>query len=114
AAMLCVRDLGVKLQAIDGTRAMPDGGEGARVGRGQRLEVLAQIVDLVPVAHPDGDLVGQSGKEPVVLANAAGRPAELARRSGRHLASLKPTGRVHSVTDAQDGDPQVKNGRVGF
>ena len=82
-----VRDLGMKLQAVDRQPAMLDRGDGAGVGRGQRLKSAETLRHLVAVAHPDLGLVGHAGEQLVVdcdLAHGPGHTRGPARfRRGR-------------------------------
>ncbi len=58
-----VRDLGVKLQAVERPVAVLHRGVGAGVGAGERHEVVRDGVDLVAVAHPDFGLARHAGEQ---------------------------------------------------
>src|SRR5262249_33080001 len=89
--------LGMKLQTVDRPAEVSDGRDRAGVRRGQREEVAADRLDLVAVAHPDGDFRRHPCEESFGFVDAAGLPPELARLARFDLAAEYLTGELHPV-----------------
>ncbi len=108
----------MELKAVERTTAVADGGDGAGVGFGQGNEIAAHRGHLIAVAHPDDGFRRHVSEQAVALANAAGGPAEFTARRRFDLAAEEMASELHSVTDAEYGDAEIKQfgiaqGRAG-
>src|SRR5262245_23743117 len=112
AAVRRVADFRMELQPINGSRAMANRGDRARVRGGQREEVLAHRVDLIAVAHPGNRFAGNAGEQAVGFLNADMRTSKLAAARRLHLAAERLAGELHAVADAEHGNAEVEDRRV--
>ena len=110
-----VRDLGMKLEAVDRQLAMPHRRDRAGRGRGQRQEIAAGVVDLVAVAHPDDRLARDVVEERLGrVQHAALGAAELAGRRRIDLGPHRLAGQLHPVADPQDRHAQLEDRRIAL
>ena len=109
-----VGHFGMELQPVDRQLPMLDRGQRAGVGGGQRQEIVGDLRHLIAVAHPDVDLVGNAGEQFVRPDDAAACPAVFAGRRALHLAAQRLAGQLHSVADAQHGQPEAEDFRIAL
>src|SRR5581483_11480625 len=87
----------------------------ARIRGGNADEIAVHIPHLVAVTHPGNHVVGNSRKEMIgLIENVNVRPAELALRRWLDLAAQSLAGEMQAIADAEDGNPQFKDGRVAL
>ena len=87
------------------------GFQGDRTG-GEGNKIVGDSRYLVPVAHPNIDLGGDTGKQVARGLDLAASSAIFMRWGTRHGAPERVTGQLHPVADPQNRYPQAKNGRI--
>src|SRR5690349_6116934 len=107
-------DFGMKLQAENRLLVMLDGGKGTSVGHRERGEMVAEILHLIAVAHPNGEFVGQPREQAAAVFYLADGAAELARFTGRNTAALRPARELHAVANSQNRDVEIEDPRIGL
>ena len=105
-----MRNLGVKLQPIN--IVLANHGVGTVLRRRHRSKAFGQTRDPVPVAVPDFQLGRQSGQKGTAPRTTKRSTPILAPSSPRHLTSKLFHQKLHSVTDAQDGNSEMKDGPI--
>ena len=93
---------------------MSDGGKRTGVGLRQRFELVTDRGDLIPVAHPNGHLVGKAGEQRFLPSNVAGRRSVFPGGRVVDLSAQGLAGQLHPVADSQDGDPQTEQFRIAL
>ncbi len=101
-------DFGVKLQAVNGARAVACGGHRASVGRGQGHEIALHRFYLIAVTHPHGCFARHTGEKSVGVGDAADGRAELAVIGRQHFAAEQVANQMHTIANAQHGDAEVE------
>ncbi len=112
-AVFGVRDFGMKLQAVNRLVFVLHRRERAGVGLGQGHEILAEIFDLIAVAHPHGQIQRDALEQQIGIVAAQRSSAELAGKPRRNFAAPRQTRELHAVADPQDGHAQIENRGVG-
>ena len=113
AAVGRMAHLGMELQAEDRQAAMPDRGDRAGRRLGQRHKQPGRVLDLIAMTHPhDGFFRARSANSPALCSDLALGPAKLPAAARRHLAAEQMAHQLHAVTDAEDGNAELKDGRV--
>ena len=106
-------DLGVELDAEEGTLAVPEGGVRGVPRVGQDLERGGEFVHLIPVAHPDLEASGQAGEQVLRPVHQEVGRAVFTPRRPRHLAAAEIRQDAQAVADPQDRHAQVQDSSIG-
>ena len=115
--MLGVVHLGVELHAVEAPALVADGHIGAGIGMGHQGKALRHLFHIVAVAHP-GNALGRQALEKLAVGveirlGLAVLPGGVVR--GRHHPAAQVVGQqLAAVADAQDGDAQLEDLRIGL
>ncbi len=112
ATVLGVDDLGVELHAEDAPLGVVEGGHGRVGAAGRGHEPVGHRGDGVAVAHPHLGRPGPVGEERRRAGDGERGAPVLAPAGAGHLAAELLGEQLGAVADAQDGDPEVVDGRV--
>src|SRR5262249_15075500 len=102
----------MKLDAKDGTAAMPDRRDGASIRRRQGNELTIHRLHLIAVAHPNDSVFGNAGQELIGFNDMAMCPAEFTAARWSDVAAERLASQVHAVADAEDWDIKVEDFRI--
>src|ERR1043166_3379944 len=111
-AARCMRDLGMKLQAIQLSISIFDRGKIGIFGARDSPEPGRQSGQFVAVTAPDVDLFGQSIEQGRPLRRMQNTRPIFAPRAKFDLTAQVVRHQLHSVTNAEDWNTERKNLRI--
>ena len=79
-----------------------------------KFKVLADMLDLISVAHPDFSLNREVLEQLVIRRDFADFPSIFSRRGAFDFALQMITGKVHAVTNSQHRHTKLENGGRDF
>jgi hypothetical protein len=109
-----VHDLRVELDAVEAALDVLDRGDRRLRRRRQCGEALGRRVHRVAVAHPARLRLRRAGEQAARLGHGQLRAAELPHLGALDLAAEREHQRLHAVTDAEHGDPELQQRRIEF
>ena len=115
--MLGVVYLRVELHAVKAPALVADGHVGAGIGVRHQFKAIRHLLHVVAVAHPGNAIGRQSLEEFAVRVEIRFRLAVFPGRilRGRHHPASQIVGQqLAAVADAEDGNPQPENLRIGL
>src|SRR5205085_5729151 len=104
-----VDDLGMELQAVEFFLRLLHHGVGRVVRLADRAEALGQLGDLVAVAVPDVEDVGEIVEEGSRTGEMQQTRAILAMRAVLDFATEVVSHELYAVADAEDGDAELED-----
>ena len=107
-----VDDLGVELDPVQAALDVLQRGHRRLRRARQRREARRRLVDRVAVRHPARLLRRRAGQQPPWLGDRQLRAPELPHLGALDLAAELQDQRLHAVTDAQHGDPELEQLRI--
>ena len=112
--MFSVRHFGMKLNSKDWQVPMLHTCIRTRFGRSDRVKRTIQLADLISVAHPRIERVGDALKQSVVSVLRTRSSSEFSGIRWQNLASQHVTNNLHPIADTENRKSKVEDRRINL